>query len=250
MASTIAAITTGTGGIVQTADASGNLSLLSGATTVVAVTSTGVAVTGTLSATGAVTLTTALPVLQGGTGVTTSTGTGAGVHSVGPSISSAVMTTMASSVITSGTAVASTSGTSIDFTSIPSWVKRITVMFNGVSLSGTANPYIQLGDSGGIETSGYTSGSFSSALGTTGFSSAFAINSATAAYLIFGTMTISLLDSATNLWVATGTFGSGSGIAWFIGGAKSTSATLDRVRITTSNGTDTFDAGSVNILYE
>ena len=167
-----------------------------------------------------------------------------------PAISSAVMTTMASSVITSGTAVATTSGTSVDFTSIPSWVKRITVMFNGVSLSGTANPYIQLGDSGGIETSGYISGSFSSALGTTGFSGAFAIYSATAAYLISGTMTISLLDSASNLWVATGTFGSGSGIAWFLGGAKSTSATLDRVRITTSNGTDTFDAGSVNILYE
>ena len=123
-------------------------------------------------------------------------------------------------------------------------------MFNGVSLSGTANPYIQLGDSGGIEASGYSQGTFSSALGTTGFSGAFVIYSATAAYLIYGTMTISLLDSASNLWVATGTFGSGSGIAWFLGGAKSTSATLDRVRITTSNGTDTFDAGSINILYE
>ena len=158
--------------------------------------------------------------------------------------------TAGASLITSGTVQATTSGTSKDFTGIPSWVKRITVMFNGVSLSGTANPYIQLGDSGGIEASGYTQGTFSSALGTTGFASAFAINSATAAYLIFGTMTISLLDSASNLWVATGTFGSGSGIAWFLGGAKSTSATLDRVRITTSNGTDTFDAGSINILYE
>ena len=45
-----------------------------------------------------------------------------------------------------GTAVASTSGTSVDFTSIPSWVKRITVMFNGVSTSGTSNPLVQLGD--------------------------------------------------------------------------------------------------------
>ena len=52
MASTIAAITTGVGGVVTTADATGNLSLLSGTTTVVAVTSTGAAVTGTLSASG------------------------------------------------------------------------------------------------------------------------------------------------------------------------------------------------------
>ena len=52
MASTIAAITTGVGGVVTTADATGNLSLLSGTTTVVAVTSTGASVTGTLSATG------------------------------------------------------------------------------------------------------------------------------------------------------------------------------------------------------
>ena len=58
MASTIAAITTGVGGVVTTADASGNLSLLSGPTTVAAITSTGVAVTGTLSASGAVSGTT------------------------------------------------------------------------------------------------------------------------------------------------------------------------------------------------
>lgn len=71
MTSTIAAITTGGGGVVTTADASGNLSLLSGATTILAMTATGVAVTGTLSATGGVTLTTPLPVASGGTGATT-----------------------------------------------------------------------------------------------------------------------------------------------------------------------------------
>jgi hypothetical protein len=57
MASTIAAVTTGGGGVITTADASGNLSLLSGATTIVAVTSAGVAVTGTLSSSGASTFT-------------------------------------------------------------------------------------------------------------------------------------------------------------------------------------------------
>ena len=63
---------------------------------------------------------------------------------------------MNASVITSGTSQASTSGTSIDFTSIPSWVKRITLMFNGVSTNGTSNYQIQIG-SGSVTTSGYTS---------------------------------------------------------------------------------------------
>jgi len=56
MASTIAASTAGGGGIIQTADASGNLNLQSGTTTILALTSTGVAITGTLSATGVTTV--------------------------------------------------------------------------------------------------------------------------------------------------------------------------------------------------
>jgi hypothetical protein len=238
----------------MTGDASGILNLNSNGTNVVAVSSTGVAVTGTLSATGAVTLTTALPVLSGGTGVTTSTGTGAGVHSVGPSISSAVMTTMASSVITSGTAVATTSGTSVDFTSIPSWVKRITVMFNGVSLNGTSIILIQLGDSGGIETSGYTAGgnylpgTGPVTLSTTGFG-LMGLNP-TASTFHDGFITLALQSSGTFTWVETGILLRSDANLAYSAGAKSLSATLDRVRITTVNGTDAFDAGSINILYE
>jgi hypothetical protein len=85
-------VTTSGGGVVTTADSSGNLSLLSGATTVVAVTATGVSVTGTLAVSGGVTLTTALPVLQGGTGVTTSTGTGSVVLSASPTFTGNVTT--------------------------------------------------------------------------------------------------------------------------------------------------------------
>ena len=92
MASTIAAVTTGGGGVITTADSSGNLSLLSGATTVVAVTATGATVTGTLAVSGGVTLTTTLPVLQGGTGVTTSTGTGNVVLSASPTFTGNVTT--------------------------------------------------------------------------------------------------------------------------------------------------------------
>ena len=159
-------------------------------------------------------------------------------------------------VLTSGTSVASTSGTSIDFTSIPSWVKRITVLFMGVSVSGTSIPIIQLGDSGGVETTNY--------LGTAGGSNAVSANSVSqmsvgynlvdtgdASITLQGSVVISLANLSTNTWCASGTLGNGNTTTcYWVGGTKSLSATLDRVRITTVNGTDTFDAGTINILYE
>jgi hypothetical protein len=232
----------------MTGDASGILNLNSNGTNVVAVSSTGMAVTGTLSATGAVTLTTALPVLQGGTGVTTSTGTGAGVHSVGPSISSAVMTTMASSVITRGTTVASTSGTSIDFTSIPSWVKRITVMLSGVSTNGSSAKLIQIG-AGSITSTGYIAASIqftaNAALGST---AGFPIYGNSTADTHCGALVLTTLGS--NVWVASGNTAVSTSQVTITGGGVTLGGTLDRVRFTTVNGTDAFDAGSVNILYD
>ena len=251
MASTIAAVTTSGGGVITTADSSGNLSLLSGATTVVAVTATGATVTGTLAVSGGVTLTTTLPVLQGGTGVTTSTGTGAGVHSVGPSISSAVMSTMASSVITSGTAVATTSGTSIDFTSIPSWVKRITVMLNAVSTNSTSAIQVQIG-SGSVSTSGYLGWSAYVSVSTVSGSAkttGFVIQSADPTNNLNGSIVIT--NTSGNIW--NGSINVASSVAQVaaIGaGGITLGGVLDRVRLTTVNGTDVFDAGSVNILYE
>lgn len=152
------------------------------------------------------------------------------------------------------TAQNTTSGTSIDFTSIPSWAKRITVMLNGVSTSGTSIPIIQLGDSGGIETTGYLgASSICSGAGTTNnnFTTGFGCGGVLAANDLRGCVFISLIDAATNTWVASGTLGaSSSAFTVLTGGTKSTSATLDRLRLTTVNGTDTFDAGSVNVMYE
>jgi hypothetical protein len=156
--------------------------------------------------------------------------------------------------LVSGTAVASTSGTSIDFTGIPSWVKRITVMLAGVSTSGTSNILFQLGDSGGVETTGYLgSGSVigASSASSANFTTGFGLTGATASYDYSGNLTICLQDSTSNTWVANGFFGSSTITAtWFTSGKKPLSATLDRIRITTVNGTDTFDAGTINILYE
>ena len=156
-----------------------------------------------------------------------------------------------------GTAVASTSGTSIDFTSIPSWAKRITVMFNGVSTSGTSVPIIQIGASTTPETTGYL-GSFTisnttsaSANLSTGFAIGILGTPQAATTVKHGIVTLALLNSSTNLWSAFGVLGQ-SDIAQsgFLGGSKSITGTLGVVRITTVNGTDTFDAGSINILYE
>jgi hypothetical protein len=151
-----------------------------------------------------------------------------------------------------GTAVASTSGTSIDFTSIPSWVKRVTVMFNGVSTNSTSNYQIQIG-SGSVTTSGYltTSTYASSAVATATFTTGFGLANPSGASTVFqGSVILTLLGS--NTWVAMGVIGE-SDVArtWIVGGSSpALSGALDRVRITTVNGTDTFDAGSINILYE
>lgn len=157
--------------------------------------------------------------------------------------------------LTAGTAVASTSGTSIDFTGIPTWVKRITVMFNGVSTSGTSNLIVQIG-SGSFTTSGYNSVNIyiTSASGagyftaTTGF---FAGSYNTNTDTMNGVMVLNLITA--NTWSMFGTNLRTGGVA--PGGSMSAvplalGGVLDRVRITTVNGTDTFDAGSINILYE
>ena len=157
--------------------------------------------------------------------------------------------TIEGGAITSGTAVASTSGTSIDFTSIPSWVKRITVMFNGVSTSGTSVVQIQIGSTT-FSTSGYTSGSQVSTQTTA--TSGFIVEntgSGAAANTLIGAMTLSLFGS--NTWVANGVmFLNSSNNSFNSGISPALSGVLDRVRITTVNGTDTFDLGSINILYE
>lgn len=155
------------------------------------------------------------------------------------------------SSIVSGTSVASTSGTSIDFTGIPSWVKRISILWNGVSTNGSSSPLVQLGTSGGVVTSGYGGSSSLSAstVTTQNFTTGFGERSQDAAAVRTGIWTIANVSG--NIWVCSGALGrSDSAASSVTGGVVTLSGTLDRVRITTVNGTDTFDAGSINILYE
>jgi hypothetical protein len=152
--------------------------------------------------------------------------------------------------LVSGTAVASTSGTSIDFTSIPSWVKRITVMFNGVSTNGTSIIQVQLGDSGGVETTGYLTSVWQSNTNNSNVTTGFALGAgALAVNTLSGHVVFTLLGS--NTWIGSGVIGrTDAADSRILGGNKTLSDVLDRIRITTVNGTDTFDAGSINILYE
>lgn len=152
-------------------------------------------------------------------------------------------------IIVSGTAVASTSGTSIDFASIPSWVKQITLMLNNVSTNGASKLLFQLGTSGGIQTTGYTGTGYTlgSSVGTstTGFKPD---DAGSAADIRLGVYTFSLISS--NSWIMSGC-GTLTSATYAILGAGSVtlSGVLTTLRVTTTGGTDTFDSGSINILY-
>jgi hypothetical protein len=154
-------------------------------------------------------------------------------------------------VLTSGTAVTLTTQTSVDFTSIPSWVKRITVNFQGTSLSATANILVQLGTgSTSYTTSGYISTSVAcQAAGNTVTSSTagFVLIDASAAGIISGRLIITNISG--NNWVSSHTAKRDTTTLLFGAGDISLGAVLTAVRIT-STSTDTFDAGSINILYE
>lgn len=153
------------------------------------------------------------------------------------------------SPLVSGTAVTA-SGTSVDFTSIPSWVKRITVMFSGVSTNSTSLPQIQIGDSGGIETTGYTGRVSDIAAGTNTGTSGIILSSDNSAASVYNGQII-IININSNQWVGSSTLvRSDAQNAYFSAYNKTLSDVLDRVRITTVNGTDTFDAGTINIMYE
>ena len=203
----------------------------------------------TLGTSGEVTLAKS-PVLNGSTSGTL---TIAAPAVAGTNTQTLVAATGTLAPLISGTAQASTSGTSIDFTSIPSWVKRITVMFNGVSLSGTSSFLIQIG-SGSVTSTGYISSSIlAETTGNTNLTSTsgFAVrNSGIATATVYGSLSIFLISGTT--YIASHTFGDVVRTCVTSGGGTSPalSAALDRVRITTVNGTDTFDAGTINIMYE
>ena len=148
------------------------------------------------------------------------------------------------------------SGANVDYTGIPSWVRRITIAFNGVSTNGSSVPQVQLGTSSGFATSGYL-GAISAILSgnipgcatiANGFSLADGGHAAAAVF--HGTLT--LCNVSGNNWTGMGILGRSDGVlrTYHVAGSIALSGVLDRIRLTTVNGTDAFDAGTINILYE
>lgn len=183
-----------------------------------------------------------------------------GIGTTAPAVSLDVIGSI-KGTITSGTVQVSTAGTAINFTGIPSWVKRITVGINTVQTSSTSPPLIQIGSSSlGYTNTGYTGSnsviSNASAVTvnfTTGVGIGVNVSNWSSVQIVSGTVTFMLVDSTNNVWSASGIVASSnSSVIWWTAGAKRLGATntLDRIRVTMSNGTDTFTGGSINILYE
>ena len=196
---------------------------------------------------------------RGNSGATTAdifsvSGSGAitGATISGATISSS---TLNGGSITLGTAQNTTSGTAISFTGIPSWAKRITVIMSGISTNGSSAVLVQIG-SGSFSTSGYTYYGAYAGTGPAGELTTTGANldsgaSGGSAYIRFGALSITNISSNTWVLCYNGSFTS-AGYYYAASGSGSIalSGALDRVRLTTVNGTDTFDAGSVNIMYE
>lgn len=154
-------------------------------------------------------------------------------------------------VVNAATAKNSTSGTAIDFTGIPAGTKRITLALNGVSENANSNLLLQLGSSGGVETTGYASqyNSFNNTPGGVGVTNGVQLTGGNSATYAWNGIA-QIVNVSGNTWVVSGTSMTNAAASTAIfAGSKTLSAVLDRIRLTSTTG-DTFDAGSVNILYE
>ena len=250
-------VTIASASTVNIGAAASNEIIVSGTTTITAFDTVAAGIVRDVLFSGALTLThngTSL-ILPGAANITTAANDTAAFRSLGSGTWVCLWYKRAAmSGIILGSPTASTSGTSIDFTGIPPWAKRITMTFAGMSTNGTNSPLIQIGPSGGPETSGY--------LGSTN-SGATAVNATTgiqltaggsASAVFHGSVILTLLDASTNTWAAAlggvGRSDTTTNPSSYGGYSKSLAGVLDRIRLTTVGGTDTFDAGKVNIAYD
>jgi hypothetical protein len=129
-------------------------------------------------------------------------------------------------------------------------------MFNGVSTNGTNNFQIQIGTGGTPTISGYsaqTTGIASSSGATSSSAVGFPSYHNVATYAWSGIVTLSNVSG--NIWVASGLLGNATTtpLTSMISGTITLAGVLDNIRIiasATGSPADTFDAGSVNIMYE
>ena len=194
-------------------------------------------------------------------GLVSTTGSGAVVLATSPTLVTPALGTPASGNLvnctgvgaTLGTAVATTSGTSIDFTGIPTGVKRLTMIFNRIGCNSAVAIRIQLGSSS-IQTTSYqtTKNYLSNGVGNQTSTAGFELfDSGGGADLYSGHMVFT--NISTYLWICSGVSGGSAGsqpTGYITAGSVLLTGVLDRCRLTTATGTPTFNNCSVNILYE
>lgn len=152
-----------------------------------------------------------------------------------------------------GTGVSLTTQTSVDFTGIPSWVKRVTINFNVMGSNGNTGKQIQIGTSGGIQTTGYNGAAsyFGASTGYTNSTSGFAIWAVGSTNRVNGSLILTLQNSSDNTWSATGIMAlSDAAYTLATGYSKTLNGVLTTVRLTSLGGTEQFNSGSINITYE
>lgn len=154
----------------------------------------------------------------------------------------AVTPSKLSQPLTLGTSVATTSGTAINLAGIPSWATRVTLNWSRVSTNGPSYPLVRLNGQG-------TDYNAASSVGSThtAFTNGFGFSASLAGNIISGAMVFT--RQGGNTWCCTGivTF---AGVALLLAGDVVLTAPLSSIVLTTLNGTDAYDGGSVSLLFE
>jgi hypothetical protein len=154
--------------------------------------------------------------------------------------------------ITAGTPITSATGSSLDFPSIPSWVKRITISIDSISFAALGVAVVRLGVSNTLVTTGYVAA-------RVGFTTtpATVFTSVTDGVASFGTTVaaaaatgqIVITNLTGNQWVASGQVTrTTDNVYMSTTGSITLAGTLTNLSLVAT--TSTFDAGSINILYE
>ena len=233
----------------------GNLFDVTGTTTITSIATQGIGSYVTLQFDGALTFThnSSDLILPGAANITTAAGDIAVMYEyasadwrcVSYTKASGVAVVVASGGFTLATEQATTSGTSVTFGSIPTGTKMIIIMFEQVSFTGSVSIDVTIGDSGGLETSGYVSTGETEGDGAVYSTAEFITVGLGASNVGTGNMVLTLKDSSNFTWTSTHMIQKSTSAVLFGSGVKSLSAELTQVSI--SGGT--FDAGSINIMY-
>ena len=82
-------------------------------------------------------------------------------------------------------------------------------------------------------------------------SGAVIANTPVAAQAVYGTIILTLQKASTFTWAINSSIAkTTTPIIYSSAGIKSTSAQMDRIQITTTAGSDTFDAGTISVAWE